>query len=183
MADHGILIQNKVAAFDVGSYNRSVVAGSAVDIDNGNVFRLDSQSSTAGQTEVWAVTAPTTSGSTMNGLWMAATPEVPITWDGTLAYKGLNQDPRRFYNKGAYVFDAFKLVPGDIITVTADNLDSSSVNTYANSSTGVYTLAWSASTSASSLNLRYLKTTYISIGSGAIDNQRKTAYKFEVIAN
>ena len=119
----------------------------------------------------------------MNGLWMAATPEVPITWDGTLAYKGLNQDPRRFYNKGAYVFDAFKLVPGDIITVTADNLDSSSVNTYANSSTGVYTLAWSASTSASSLNLRYLKTTYISIGSGAIDNQRKTAYKFEVIAN
>jgi hypothetical protein len=182
MANHGILVMNKCAAEDVKAWNRSAVAGSAVDIDNGNVFRLDSYSTTSGESEVWAVTAPSASGSTLNGLWMAASPEVPLTVDGTLQYRGLNQDPRRFYNVGAKTFDAFKPQVGDIVTLSADNL-TSTLNTYVNSADGVYTLAWSASVVASSLTLKYLATTYNSIGSGAIDNQRATAYKFVVVAN
>lgn len=184
MTTHAVLIQNMVAAKSVDSYNRSAIAGSAVNLDNGNVFRLDSQSSTSGEAEVWVVTAPTLSGSTMNGLWMAASPDnVVTTIDGSLSYRGLNQDPRNFYNAGAKVFDAFKPQVGDVITLTADAFDSATAQAYANSSTGVYTLAWGASVVASSLSLRYLATTYISIGSGAMDNQRVASFKMEVIAN
>jgi hypothetical protein len=183
MADYSVLIMNKVAAQDVGAYNRSAVAGSAVDIENGFVFRLDSYSATAGQSEVWAATAPTASGSTLNDLWMACAPEVPLTVDGTLKYKGMNADPRRFYIPGGDVFDAFKPVAGDIITLTADAFNDATQEAYANATDGEYYLTWGASQTASSLSLKYLATTYISIGSGAIDNQRVTAYKFVVLAN
>lgn len=180
---HAILIQNRVAAASVDSYNRSAIAGSAVDLDNGNVFRLDSQSATSGESEVWAVTAPTTSGSTMNNLWMAYSPEVVVTVSGTKQYKGIDPDPQDFYNLGGKVFDAFKLQVGDIITLTGDALSGSAESAYANSATGVYKLAWGASQTASALSLRYLATTYVSLATGAIDTQRVTAYKFEVIAN
>ena len=48
MTTHAVLIKNQIAAADVRSYNRSAVAGSAVDLDNGNVFRLDSVSTQTG---------------------------------------------------------------------------------------------------------------------------------------
>jgi len=183
MTDKAILVQNKVAAKNVDSYNRSAMAGSSTDLSNGNVFRLDSQYTSTGNTEVWLVSAPSLSASTMNKLWMAASPEVPITIDGSLKYKGLNQDPRKFYIAGSTVFDAFKPQAGDVITLTEEALDSATAQAYANSSDGVYTFAWGASAVSDSLTLRYLSTTYISIGTGAMDNQRKTAFKFEVIAN
>lgn len=184
MTTHAILIKNHVAATDVRSYNRSAVAGSAVDIDNGNVFRLDSVSTESNYGEVWVVSAPSLSGSTMNSLWMAGSPDTVVTTvDGSYKYKGLTQDPRNFYNSGSVVFDAFKPQVGDIITVTAPALDSASTNTYALSSDGVYTLEWSGSAPTGRLAFRYLATTYISIGSGAINSQRVTAYKLECIAN
>ena len=56
-----VLIQNDVAAENVRSYNRSAIAG--IDLDNGNVFRLNSLNSSTG-CEVWDATPPTTSAST-----------------------------------------------------------------------------------------------------------------------
>lgn len=180
MTTHAILVQNRVAAMNVDAYNRSAIAGSAVDLDNGNVFRLDTQSSTAGQSEVWVVTAPTASGSTLNNLWMAYSPEVVVT---NAQYKGLDPDPRNFYNAGAKVFDAFKPQVGDIITLTGDALTGTAELAYANSTSGAYTFTWGAAVVASSLSLQYLATTYVSIGTGAMDNQRVAAYKFVVVAN
>jgi hypothetical protein len=183
MATHTVAILNKVAAENIGSYNRSAIAGSAVDLDNGNVFRLDSQSATSGESEVWSVSAPTTSASTLNGLWMAYSPEIVITVSGTKQYRGIDPDPQDFYNVGAKVFDAYKPQVGDVITVTGEAFTGTPALAYANAANGVYTLAWGASQTANALSFRYLGTTYISKASGAIENQRVTAYKLECIAN
>ena len=177
---HAVLIQNQVAAKDISAYNRSVVSGSDA-VDNGNVFWLQAQGSSGSASEVWTVVTPATGS--LIGLWMAASPEVPITVDGALVYKGLNSDPRNFYNVGGTPFDAFKPVAGDVITLTADALDSATAAAFAGATNGSGKLTWAATIAANAFTLRYLATTYISIGSGAIDNQRVTAFKFEVLNN
>ena len=187
MSNHAVLVLNKSASFDVGSYNRTAIAGSSTDIDNGNIFRLDSQSTTSGQTECWNVTAPAFSASTCNNLWMAASPEVVWTVDSTLIYRGLNQDPRRFYNKGGYAFDAVAVKKGDVFTLTVDGIAGGATPTSViQPSDGAYT--WTAVTTASAVaavptSASLVGTTYISIGSGAIDSQRTTAYKFNVVTD
>jgi hypothetical protein len=176
---HGVLIQNKVAALNIDAFNRAVISASA--IDNGNVFNLLSKSSTAGS-EVWLATQPAT-GSLVN-LWMAYEPEVVQTVSGNSTYKGIDPDPRNFYNIAGDVFSAFKLQVGDIITVTADAIGGSkSSNEYVVATNEDYELNWSATTIASGVNLKLMDTTYMSIGSGsAIGTQRVTAYQFEVIS-
>jgi hypothetical protein len=180
---HAVLIQNQVAAKDVAAYNRSVVSGSdANNIDNGNVFWLQAQGTSGSASEVWTAVIPTTGS--LTGLWMAASPDTLVsTYDGSLTYRGLNQDPRNFYNKGGMVFDAFKPQVGDVITLTGDAFTGSAESTFAGATTAAYTLTWASTIAASAFTLRYLATKYISIGSGGIDNQRVAAYKFEVLVN
>ena len=176
-----VLIQNRVAAMNVDAYNRSAIAGE--DLDNGNVFRLDSLNSSTG-CEVWDVAVPTASASTLDNLWMAYSPEVVITSQGTKQYKGLSPDPQDFTNTGSLVFDAFLPQVGDVITLTGDAF-TGTVNDYANSGSAVHTLHWAAAAVAASLTLTRLDTTYISIGSGSTlgDTQRQTAYKMQVTNN
>ena len=176
---HAVIIQNQVAAMNVGAYNRSVSGSNA--IDNGNVFWLQAQGTSGSASEVWTVVTPATGS--LAGLWMAASPEVPITVDGALVYRGLNSDPRNFYNVAGTPFDAFKPQVGDVITLTADALDSATAAAFAYATNGSVKLTWGSAVAANALNLRYLATKYISIGSGAIDSQRVTAFKFEVINN
>jgi hypothetical protein len=176
---------NKVMAMDVSSLNRSVISGSEsgspADVDNGKCFWLAAQSSTSGQKECWTLATATTGS--LAGLWMAATPPVPVTVDGTLIYRGLNDDPRRFYNVGGMVFDAFRPHPGDIITLSGDCLTGSAEAAYAVAVTNMEKLLWASAPVSAALCLRYLATTYISIGSGAIGTHQVAAYKFEVLAN
>jgi hypothetical protein len=180
---HTVLVKRSVAAADNRALNRSAFSGSAVtDIDNGQVFNLNSQGTAGSALEVWLVTMPV-SGS-LGGLWMAASPMIPITVDGTLVYRGLNSDPRNFYNVGGKVFDAFKPQPGDIIEVTADALDSGTAQAFATAAAQNMDLVWAAAPAGTgTFCLRYLSTTYISIGSGDIDNQRVASFKFEVLYN
>ena len=180
MTDHAVLIKNRVAAMNVDSYNRSAKAGSSVDLDNGYVFRLDTQSSTSGETELWTPTAPTANGSTLDELWMACSPE--ISW--TSSYRDLTPDPRQAYNPGGSPLDAFRPAVGDIVTISSDGISGSpSTGSYVVPESGSYIMKWSATQTDSALALKLVKETYISIGTGAIDNQRKLAYKLEVVAN
>jgi hypothetical protein len=175
---HGILVQNKVAALNIDSLNRSVIC-SGSDIDNGFVFNLLTQSTVATSgCEVWVATQ-IASGSTTD-IWMAYEPEVVTTVSGTQKYKGINPDPRAFYNPAGTVFSAFKPQIGDILTMTADSLSSSSKAAYAVATSGTYKLTWGAN-SVAGLSLRFLSDDYLSIGSGAIDSQRVAAFKFEVV--
>jgi hypothetical protein len=178
---HTIVIPNKIMATNVDTLNRTAVSGS--DLDNGWIFRLDSYSSGSGEGEVFAATQVAT-GSLVN-VWMALTPEVVsiVAPDGSI-YKGINEDPRNFYNIAGDMIDAVKLQAGDIVTLTADAFSGAiSTHHYGNATTGLWTLVWGDSEAPNALCLHLLATTYISIGSGTIDTQRVTAYKLEVLAN
>lgn len=175
---HNVLIPNAIAAQNVDAWNRSLVSASA--IDNGNIVILSGLSATAGEGEVWTAIVPST-GNGLTGVWMAFEPEVVVT---NAQYKGLDPDPRNFFNAIGKVFSAFKPQIGDIVTMTADGLaGTKSTNAYVNATdtTGGFKPVWGASQTSSVFSMHLLETTYISIGSGAIDNQRVTAYRFEVI--
>ena len=174
---HTILKQDRVAAKDIDSWNRSVICGS--NIDNGWVFLLSSKSTTAGEAEVWNATW-TTAGSQAN-VWMAASPELVLT---DSKYRGINPNSQDFVNTAGEVFDAFKPQAGDIITVTADALDSSTAEAYAYVPTQAHEFMW-GSTLPTGLALRYLKTTYLPSGASGstITSGRVVAYQFEVLSN
>ena len=175
---HNVLILNSVAAQNVDSWNRSAII--AQDIDNGNILSLSSGiSATAGESEVFTATVPATG--TLAGLWMAYEPEVVVTG---AQYKGLDPDPRNFFNASGKVFSVFKPQVGDIVTMTADGLaGTKSSNTFVNATdtTGGVKPLWGSTQTSSVFSMKLIETTYISIGTGAIADQRIVAYRFEVV--
>lgn len=176
---HNILIENAVASQNVDAWNRSAVA--EVDVDNGNIVILSGLSATAGEGEVWSALTPSTSDG-LTGVWMVYQPE--LVESGTRLYRGLDPDPRNFYIPAGTVFSCFKPQLGDIVTMTADGLaGTKSTNTFVNAtnSTGGLKPVWGSTQTASVFSMKLLETTYISIGTGAIDSQRVTAYKFAVV--
>ena len=182
MTNHAVLIPSKVAAKDIDAFVRPAISASA--LDNGNIFTLPQKTGVSGEGEVWlAASIPTAYTGATSGcvVWMAGEPELPFATAGDNVYRGLG-NIQDFYISACTVFTAFKPMVGDIITVTADALDSSTTAAYAIASdTGNYKLLWSASV-ANGFTLRYLKTTYIPQANGsAIGGGRITAYQFEVM--
>lgn len=176
MAYHGVLIPSAVAAMNIDSLNRSVFSASPVD--NGNVFTMGAQFTSGSLIEVFAITQPSAGSAT--GLWMAYSgDEIPVT---DSRYKGIDPDPRNFYNIAGKVFSAYKPQVGDIIVLTADNFTNSySSHTYAVNVASNFKLQWESVAASSGLCYKYIATTYISLATGAIDDQRETAYKLECI--
>ena len=69
---HSFVIQSRMAALNIDSYNRNAVA--SVDLDNGNIVVLNTQGgSTENYNEVWNATVPATGG--LIGVWMVRSPE------------------------------------------------------------------------------------------------------------
>jgi hypothetical protein len=178
MTTHGVLIPNAIAAQNVDAWTRSAICAS--DVDNGNIVILTTKSSTSGEGEVWTAVVPST-GNGLTGVWVAYEPELVLTGD----YRGLDPDIRNFYSEAGKIFTVFKPQVGDIITLTADNFSGAkgSTNDCANATdtTGGFKLVWGDTNTASVFSLKWLETTYISLATGAIDSQRVTAYKFEVV--
>jgi len=174
---HGVLIANKMASKDVDAWVRPVYSGSA--LDNGNVVQLLAKSASTGYSEVWLGTAPTSASAT--DCWMVNEPPIPYLVSGTNVYNGLGTITD-FYVSASTVFTAVKLQKGDIITLTADNLDSGTAQAYAVPVLGTFKFAWAAAASTG-LSLRYLNTTYIPSADGTIGSGRITAFQFEVIGN
>jgi hypothetical protein len=177
---HAVFVQTKVAAKDIDAYNRPAVCADA--LDNGNVIVLATEdtSATYGQTEVWDATKPATA--TLSGTWMVYEPEVVLTVSGTKTYKGIDPDPQDFYIPAGVVFSAFKPQLGDIILMTGDGFVSGSgaASAFAVAADNSYLLTWAAAAGAG-LSFKYIATSYISIGSGAIDTQRVVAYKLQCV--
>lgn len=183
MANHAVVVLNQVQATNIDALIRNFKAGA--DLDNGNVFISSTPLGTsADEMEVFNVVQPVTGS--LSGLWMAYTPEiVTVTSASGKQYRGLSPDPRDFYNTSGDVFNGFKPVVGDIITITSDGISGTiSTNTYAVAANGAYKLAWN-SAAISGLSLKLMETTYVSIADGSIGgvNGRQTAYRFEVVAN
>lgn len=182
MASHGVVVLSKVKAQNVDSLNRSAKA--AADLDNGNVVILATRNTAAtrGLEEVWDATRPS-SGAGLQNLWMVYEPEVVTLVSGSKSFKGIDVDPQDFYVPSGEVFSVFKPQLGDIILMTGDSLGTGSgaESAYAVATNATYELTWAAA-AVSGLSLKYLATEYISLGSGAIDDQRVDAYLFEVVA-
>ena len=64
MANHAVLIVNKVEAKNVDARLRPAI--SASPIDNGNIFVLNQKTGVAGEGEVWLCTAPSSASQWMD---------------------------------------------------------------------------------------------------------------------
>jgi len=175
---YGVIVQDKVAAQNVDAYVRPVKSASA--LENGFVFRLETLSSTSGETEVWVATAPATAAPGLTHLWMLAEPEVVLT---ASKYKGLDPDPRNFILPIGEIGTAVKIQIGDIVTFSEDGLTGTkSTNTFVNATNADFQLTWGATQTASVVSFRLMETKTLSIGLGSIGTQRITAYKMECLA-
>ena len=138
---------------------------------------------TSGYGEAWNALVPSTSNG-LTGLWMVMEPEIVVTVSGSSQYKGLDPNPQNFYVPAGSMMTVFKPSLSDLIIATADCFaGSKSSNMYVNATdtTGGVQLVWGASQTGSVFSMHVVATTYISIATGAIDNQRVVAYEFEIL--
>lgn len=166
---HSFVIQSRMAALNIDSYNRNAVA--RFDLDNGNIVRLDTQGGiTESYNEVWNATIPVTNS--LVGLWMVRSPEAMFV------NSMIESDPREFYVKAGKVFDATYLHPGDIFTITAEGLGGAKGSfTDVIAVDGSAKLTWGAPV-ATAFYAKLIATTTIPGAAGNIP-----AYKFEVKYN
>jgi hypothetical protein len=180
MAYYGVIIPVQIAASNVDSWNRSGYSAS-IDFENGGLCGLLTKQTASGLTEVWTATTPATAD-LMND-WIVYDPE--LVWTGS--YRGLDPDVRNHYVAMGRVFSAFKPQPHDLLLMSYDTTGygcftgAIGANTFANATDGQKQFVWGMTQSSSCISLKLIATEYISIGSGAVDNQRTTAYLMEVL--
>jgi hypothetical protein len=174
---HAVLIPSAIAASDVDAWNRSVIVASNA-VDNGNIVTLGALSGTAGEGEVYTAATPTTGN--LTGCWMIYSGDEVVLTDSR--YKGLDPDPRNFFTPAGKVVSAYKPQIGDVIVLTADAFTGArSSNTFANATNAQTALVWGGSQTASVLSYGLVAEEYISLGTGAIDNQRIVAYRMQCL--
>lgn len=175
---NNVVIKKRVAAYNVDAYNRTAVC--TQDIENGCVFKLNSYSETDGEGIVWNAEQAAT---TDTGLWMATSPEVVIVKDAMgVEYRGLNVDPRAFVNNAGRMIDATKLVEGDIIEMTCENITGADTNEYLVPDTTGFKLK-AQSSAGDGFCLHKIGTSILHIGGAMIDKSHPTTYKYEVVKN
>ena len=175
---NNVVIKSRVAAYNVDALNRTAVC--AQDIENGCIFKLEHYSANEAESMVWEAEQ---ASATDTGLWMATSPEVVIIRDAMgVEYKGLNQDPRAFVNYAGNMIDATKLMPGDIIEMTAANINNADTMDYLVPDTVDFKLTGSAS-AGEGFCLHKIGTSMLHIGSSMMKDSHPVTYKYEVIKN
>ena len=176
---NSVMIPNATAATNIDSYNRTGV--SALTLYNGNLVGLSTYGAASGEAEVFTAITPNSGTSGLKDLWMVYDPE--LVWTGS--YRGLDPDVRNFVITAGNVFSMFKPQPGDIITITEDGLSTGTgpadLFIKATDAAGVKPI-WVHAVDLTVFCAKYIALTYISIGTGAMDNQRVTAYQLEVVS-
>ncbi len=176
MAYHTLTNLDSIAAQNVGAYSAKFVSASS--LDNGNVCQLLTVSASAAEGEVFIATSP--SSASPVGVYMVDSPVLPFLVTGSGDKVNGIGTARDFYTIAGEVGVARRLQLHDIVTVTAEALDSSTTAAYAIADdSGNFKLKWSAVT-VNGFYLKYLKTTYIPCPDGAIGSGRVTAYQFRV---
>lgn len=169
---HNVVITRAVAAFNVDSYNRTVMSTTA-DIDNGSVFTL---ARTEADSLVWTPTAP--AAATATGLWMACAPEV-LYQDKT---HGGTVDPRDYTNVQGRVFDAILLQKGDVIEMTGEGIADIATKAYLVIDANKMVLK-GADEAGTGYALKKIGASNLHIGDGAIAPTAVPTYVFEVVNN
>jgi hypothetical protein len=182
-----VLVQTHVMAMDVDALNRVGVYASA-NVDNGTALVCGVKSTVAGQEHVFSVTP---AAAVAKDLWLAYSPEVVTTVDGSLEFKGLDSDPRHFTNLAGKPFDMFKPVAGvDLIQVTkdffAENYDPDTITgaTYVEiQSNGSFRAVASPTSSFGGLQFKIFAKEPIIIANGAIGGEAVDAWILECTNN
>lgn len=182
-----VLVQTHVMAMDVDALNRVGVYASA-DVDNGTALVCGVQSSDAKQKHVFSVTP---AAAVAKDLWLAYSPEVVTTADGSLEFRGLDVDPRNFTNQAGKPFDMFKPVAGvDLIQVTkdffAENYDPDTISgaTYVEiQADGSFKAVVSPTSSFGGLQFKIFAKEPIIIANGAIGGEAVDAWILECTNN
>ena len=182
-----VLVQTHVMAMDVDALNRVGVYNDA-DVDNGTALVCGVQSEDAKQKHVFTVTP---ASEVAKDLWLAYSPEVVSTADGSLEFRGLDVDPRDFTNVKGRPFDMFKPVAGvDLIQVTkeffAEGYDPGTVEgaTYVEiQADGSFKAVASATSSFAGLQFKIFAKEPIIIANGAIAGEAVDAWILECTNN
>lgn len=176
---NAVLVPTSIAAKNVDSLNRSVVA--AVDVNNGAIFQLNGISAEQGQGEVFNYAAPAEGA--LSNLWMAYSPEVVVTVSGDFKAKGIDADPRHFTNIAGVPFDAYKIQVGDLIQLSKDGFENEySVSTpFAVAVAGSNKLTWAAA-AIEGVSYKLVKAEPIYVGAGVIGGNAEEAYILECVS-
>lgn len=175
---HTIMIPSKVMAKNVDSLTRS--AKSDIDLDNGSLVQLNTGvSTTYGEGELYLATIPATGA--LNGLWMVGESEVDVT-DGK--YKGIDVNPRYFFNATGDPFSVFKLKLYDIVRLTDEAFTNErGTNTFASASNGTTKLTWVGTPTEGATSFRLVAPTYVSVPIGFPGaGNRVPIYRLECVA-
>ena len=170
-----VLVPSKITAMDVDAYNERGVYTSAVN--NGTPLVMGSLSTANGQGEVFTVTPASEIAA---GLWLAYSPEVVTTVDGTLSFKGIDVNPQDFTNVANVPFDMFKPNAGvDIIQVTSDffaTAPSGGSTVVELNASGKFVAKSSATIGYAGLGFKIIGSAPITIANGALGGEQVTAY-------
>ena len=175
---YGVMIPVAIAATNVDAWNRSCIsyAGQGA-FENGGIVGMTTKSATVGESELWNAYKPVTA--TLPYVWMVYDPE--LVWTGS--YRGLDPDVRNYRIEEGTTFSTFLPQVHDLVLMSADCFANSiGAYTFANALNTVPQLTWDTTQAGSyAFSMKWLATQYISIGTGAINNQRIDAYLMEVI--
>ena len=174
-----VLVPTDIAAKNIDSFNRSVVA--EIEVENGAIFQLNGLSEENGKGEVFKYAAPAEGA--ISDLWMAYAPEVVVTESGDFKAKGIDSDPRNFANLAGVPFDAYKPQVGDLIQLTAQGFanDFDEAKPYAVAVAGSNKLNWAAA-AVEGLSYKLVKKQPVIIASGSIGSNAVTAYILECVS-
>ena len=175
---YGVMIPVAIAATNVDAWNRSCIAYPAEGVfENGGIVGMTTMSTASGETELWYAYKPVSA--TLPYVWMVYDPE--LVW--TNSYRGLDPDVRNYTIAEGRVFSAFLPQVHDLVLMSADCFaNGRAAYTFANALNTVPQLTWDTTQAGSyAFSMKWLATQYISIGTGAMDNQRIDAYLMEVI--
>jgi hypothetical protein len=172
---YGVMVPVAIAATNVDAWNRSAISSASI-FENGGLCALLTKSTTAGEAELWTATVPATADLMKD--WIVYDPE--LVW--TSSYRGLDPDVRNYTVAIGRTFSAFKPQVHDLMLMSEDCFTGAKgVNTFAAATNGQVQFVWGATQDASAVALKYIATQYISIATGAINDQRVVAYLMEVI--
>ena len=168
--NHAVIVKSQTASSNIDAYMRNAVA--EVDLDNGNIFILETQRPDDGiDNEVWEATAP--EAGKLSGVWVACSPWAKVERGVAIG------NPQEIYNVKEKVFDAAYLQPKDLFTVTAEALDGTAgSNEYVVATAGSFKMTWAAAPVVDAFCAKLVKPTTIGTTVSSLP-----AFKFEVISN
>lgn len=166
---YSILLAGQIAARHVDAFVKSAKYINGA-VENGNIVRLDTVSTTSGENEVYMAATPISGSLSTDVFYMV---NDPINVLVSSKYAGLTDDPREYNIAASTVFSCYKPMVGDEVVISEDGFSSTrTTETHAIPADASLELAWSSSITSVSLAYLYLEDYNIPVG-----NTRVTGYK------